>query len=87
MWRTLWYKNQNGDLCELWQEIDQVCNICLEEKCKYEIKTPTTQQQKHLGKWEVTWMKSCETCLNKLSNDNAPPFGRGESINETNIFF
>ena len=87
MWRELWHRNPKGDWCELWEEIDQVCNICLEEKCKSEIKTPTTHQQTHLGKWDITWMKSCKDCLNKLTNNNTPPFGPGERINETNIFF
>ena len=87
MWREILYKDKYGVWCELWEEIDEVCNICLEEKFKSELKTPTTHQRKHLGKWDATWMKSCENCLNKLSNENTPPFAPGESINETNIFF
>ena len=88
MWRGIWYKHSNGHWCELWEEIDKECNICLEEKCDFELSSPTPLQIQQLGTWDQSWMNSCTNCLNNISKNNrAAPFGPGESINETNIFF
>ena len=83
IWRETFYKDGKGFWCELWEEVDQTCNICLEERCKSELSNPTTHQ---LGNWHKDWMKICKECIKNV-NTNQPPFGPGESINETNIFF
>ena len=83
LWRETFYKDENGFWRELWEEVNQTCNICLEERCKSELSNPTTHQ---LGNWYKDWMKICKECIKNV-NTNQPPFGPGESINETNIFF